>query len=1389
MENQNYFVGLDIGTNSVGYAVTTEDYTLCKFRGEPMWGVTLFDEASSAVKRRGFRSARRRLDRRQQRVRLVRELFAKPIAEVDEDFFRRIKESYLFPKSDEDKVRLFGTYEAQKIYTEKYPTIHHLITKLMYNKDEQEHYDVRLVYIACAWLVAHRGHFLSEVDKDNVEAVTSLKTVYDKLVEFITTDGNHLPWMENIDIDAVSNALKSKDGVNKKTKEKDLSAALFGEGVKVPKEINDENQYNYYLVIKLLCGGKVQLKELFGKAGYAELDEKSVDLGFDDEKLEDVLQSIDENDAELIRRLKQIYDWSVLVDVLGDSKTISEAKVEVYNSHKRDLEDLKYFIRKYNPKKYSEVFRPEKNKNDAEKDKNNSEEDKNNSKKTKSNYVGYINSKTTKADFCKYILKLVESVTVNECDREKYDDMIRRLKDNSFMPKQVDGDNRVIPYQLYLFELKKILENAAKYLPFLQEKDEDGITVKDKVLSVFEFKIPYYVGPLKEYSNEKLNHWMVRKAEGDILPWNFEDKVDLDRSEEAFIKRMTNSCTYLPGEDVLPKCSLLYSAFEVLNEINNIKINGEHISVEIKQGIFNDVFMKYEKVTRKRISDYLKSNNYMSNGDEDTLSGLDITVKSSLKSFIKFKNLFNNGYLTRSDAENIINHATYSSDKARFSKWLKTNYHRLPEEDIKYLSSLQFKDFGRLSKKLLCDITDVNPETGEYMSVIRLMWETNNNFMQLMSDKFKLRERIAEEVKNYYEEKPKSISERLDDMSLSNPVKRPIIRSLDILSDIVKVQKHEPKMIFIEMARGGNADQKGKRTSSRLQQIRELYNRIEEDVRELDNIPELKKELDNFGEYADNRLQSDKLFLYFLQLGRCLYTRKRIDINSVISGDGNYNIEHIYPRSVVKDDSILNNEILVDSKVNGDKSDVYPIKKEIRENMNGYWLNLKNHKLLSDEKYKRLTRTKAFTDDERYEFINRQLVETRQSTKAIATLLKEIYPTAEVVYVKAGLVSDFRQQFKLPKSRDINDLHHAKDAYLNIVVGNVWHSKFSRQFWRSEDSHNAKPEVVFTHPVTCNGKTVWRGAADKDRIIKIAKKNSVHMTVYPFCRHSGQNGGFFDQNILPKAEGLVPVKKDRPTEIYGGYNKPTATFFILVKYFAGKKQDLVFMPVELLFADKFLSDENFRLEYTKKTLSEITNKSVERVEFPFGQRIIKINTMLLLNGLRVCITGKSGGGTKLGLSCITPFKTSFENEMYIKRLSSFAEKQKKNENIKVSERYDGITPQKNSELYDCFIEKLKIPPYIYRPNNFAKTLEDGRSKFLKLEPEKQVTLLLAVLGLFGQVKSVDLRDIGGSKNAGIAALSSSLSNWKKNYTDVRLIDQSASGLFEKISDVNLLTLI
>ena len=65
--NNEYFVGFDIGTNSVGAAVTDEKYHVLKFKGNAMWTSAVFESAQQSADRRLNRTARRRLDRSQQR--------------------------------------------------------------------------------------------------------------------------------------------------------------------------------------------------------------------------------------------------------------------------------------------------------------------------------------------------------------------------------------------------------------------------------------------------------------------------------------------------------------------------------------------------------------------------------------------------------------------------------------------------------------------------------------------------------------------------------------------------------------------------------------------------------------------------------------------------------------------------------------------------------------------------------------------------------------------------------------------------------------------------------------------------------------------------------------------------------------------------------------------------------------------------------------------------------------------------------------------------------------------------------------------------------------------------------------------------------------------------
>lgn len=77
----------------------------------------------------------------------------------------------------------------------------------------------------------------------------------------------------------------------------------------------------------------------------------------DEEKFGEISGNIGE-DYDLLIALRGLYDWSVLADILnGHSETISMAKVQIYEQHGKDLQILKYFVRKYVPDKYNEVFR------------------------------------------------------------------------------------------------------------------------------------------------------------------------------------------------------------------------------------------------------------------------------------------------------------------------------------------------------------------------------------------------------------------------------------------------------------------------------------------------------------------------------------------------------------------------------------------------------------------------------------------------------------------------------------------------------------------------------------------------------------------------------------------------------------------------------------------------------------------------------------------------------------------------------------------------------------------------------------------------------------------------------------------------------------------------
>ena len=107
-----------------------------------------------------------------------------------------------------------------------------------------------------------------------------------------------------------------------------------------------------------------------------------------------------------------------------------------------------------------------------------------------------------------------------------------------------------------------------------------------------------------------------------VYPWNYDELVDKGGLAGEFIKSMTNKCTYVVGADVLPKNSLSYQRYMVLNELNNLKINGSRIDNDVKQRIYNQAYLGGElggNVTLKKLSAWMKSVGILDKTDE--LSG------------------------------------------------------------------------------------------------------------------------------------------------------------------------------------------------------------------------------------------------------------------------------------------------------------------------------------------------------------------------------------------------------------------------------------------------------------------------------------------------------------------------------------------------------------------------------------------------------------------------------------------------------------------------------------------------------------------------------------------------------------------------------------------------
>ena len=498
-----------------------------------------------------------------------------------------------------------------------------------------------------------------------------------------------------------------------------------------------------------------------------------------------------------------------------------------------------------------------------------------------------------------------------------------------------------------------------------------------------------------------------------------------------------------------------------------------------------------------------------------------------------------------------------------------------------------------------------------------------------------------------------------------------------------------------------------------------------------------------------------------------MYSGEEIDIDELMQKNSKWDIDHIYPQSKIKDDS-LDNMVLAKKVINNSKQNNL-LSSDIRIKMKKYWNALYKGNFISKKKYDRLTRTEDFTNEELSGFIERQIVETRQSSKAVAELLNRLYEHSEIVYVKAGLVSDFRHDNKLLKSRRINDYHHAKDAFLNIVVGNVYNAKFTsnpRKWIKENRGTNYSIRRVFDYNVKRGNTVVWQGVEDGghsiDEIRKTMARNDILYTEYTYC----DKGELFNATLIKKEnDKAINLKKALDSVKYGGYNSPKTSAFAFIE-FDGKKKErknhIVEIPVYIVNIAKRQPDTIKEYLEQKKGYKNVVVK-----KYP-----IKKNALIKIDGYLARLRGANE--TDILLKNAVQLILNDKYYEIIRRVEKYLEY---NVQYEAESMFEGFDHADLNSLYDELTSKLETSIYKKRPANQLNALEKGKEKFKNIQTlreKAQIIKEMLIMYRCDATTVANLKAIGGSANAGNMAYNKNTLPTKK----LILIHQSVTGLFE-----------
>ena len=1060
------------------------------------------------------------------------------------------------------------------VSVETLPTIYHIRNELVKSTKQA---DIRYVYLAMHHIIKYRGHFLMEgqtLSDIGAEAPQKMQDLLELL-----TDPENFP----CGFVPAENAAKEichtmeNHSLRGMARKEQIQKLLYAGKKKGSKETAQA-------LASLLLGYKGSLKALIGYESQTDAPEKTSLGAIEGETEETYLAGMTEAQAEVFALMLELYRWQLFAEIRQNGQTISDTMVARYEKHGRDLEKLKAWVKAYQPDKFYALFRDDEN---------------------AKGYAAYTDHLRKPKKFKKEKLqrctqdefyKVLKAMLTGNKDAEAAaaaQPMLEAIDEpNGFLPLQRINLNGQIPNQIQAEELVKILDAQGKYYPTLREN-------REKILSICTFRLPYYVGPLYQDKNSPFQKWIVRDMTQPAYPWNFFDVVNQTKTAEGFIANLRNKCTYLPIEDVLPLHSLLYEEYLMLNELNRVRVKGNLIrDVQLKKRMMDELFAKNKSVSYKVFAKWLRQNSPYTDVTENDISGTQEPNKFTASLRTRYdleKHGFTVNDQTTEQLETLVRWSTIFEDRSILKKLIQEKYPDVTDTQLSFLVQRRYTGWGRLSEKLLAGVL------GEYenqpATIMEVLRATNENFMQVLNNpQYHFQEKIAKErLMELGEPKEEIEYDEIRKLQVSPALKRGIWTAVRIVQELIEHQGCHPHAIYLENTREETPDEKKQRTQSRLNQVEQMYKELAED-KTAEKVPsECWEVLKNC---KDKKKLDDQQYLYLLQLGKSLYSGKPLDFDQL---SATTEIDHILPRCYIVDNSIENRALVLKGE-NQRKADNLLLADSIRDSQRPWWNYLRQKGFMGEKKFKNLTRSMVSADDKQ-KFVARQLVETGQMVQCVTELFKRYYPDVHVSGIKAGLSSELREQYGLYKIRELNDMHHAYDAFLAATMGNFverfmpWLDSESsaairvRKAQKANKGDDNKVDLSSKHGMILAKFSQDQEDPDTGEIIHNAQQEICYLKAV-WGYHDGhvvflkrQKSGKITEASRYRAghaSAKLPLKKGMSCQRYGGFDSIKPAYIAAISYQKGKQRAGALVNVPIYLAEAIEKNPKVLVDYLEK---------------------------------------------------------------------------------------------------------------------------------------------------------------------------------------------------------------